>query len=98
MNEDLNIIIWLLLIAALIISIIFASASIYDYTVRQELHETTRNNNITQNCIPYKNYRDSAIELITNKTHSFQPQTCIWIKIQESSQIMDDKFWNELWK
>jgi len=95
MDSDLNVIVWLLLIAGLIISTIFTSIAIYDYTVRAEHNETVRNNNIIQNCIPNENYKNHAIEIITNKTHSFQPQTCKWLLIQDSIKGVDVESWTE---
>lgn len=95
MNEDLNVILWLLLIAALIISTVFAVISIYDYTIRVNHNETIRNNFIVDSCIPQTNYKENPTGMIWNDTHIFHPQTCTWLQKQASYEGITVDSWFE---
>lgn len=102
MNEDLNVIVWILLIAALILSTFFTVISIYDYTIRANANEKILHNFIIDNCKPQTNYKEQAIELILNNTHIFHPQTCTWLLKQASYEgITVDSWFDSLvnsWK
>lgn len=81
MDETLKIIIVLLLIAAFIISVIFASISVYDYFNMGNIDNIERNQEFIDNCKIGQDLRDKATELIQNNTHIFQQQSCTWIKV-----------------
>ena len=84
MHPDLKIIVGLLMLAALIISSIFASLAIYDYMKAQDAIKKTRTENIVKNCIPNETFNEMPVPIIRNQTHSFQLQTCMWIESTNS--------------
>lgn len=97
MNEDLNVIIWILLIAGLIISTIFTVLSIYDYSKDLELKNQYLQNSIIKNCTPSLDSYDRRYfgELIRNDTHIFQHQTCKWLLVDKSITGVNVESWVE---
>jgi len=78
MNKDLQVILVLLLITAIIISTIFASIAIYDYYKNENIKNQIRNQELIDNCIPGEYRGEKSTGLIQNETHIFHPQTCSW--------------------